>query len=92
MITELGRVPLKQTAIIQSVAQYGKMGIRLMELGFVPGSRVVPLFCGSPGSPIAYEIRGVVIALRRSESMKIWVSVCDDEKKGGKGHGGVLSS
>ena len=52
----------------------------------------MPLFCGIPGSPIAYEIRGVVIALRRSESMKIWVSVCDDEKKGGKGHGGVLSS
>jgi ferrous iron transport protein A len=46
---------------------------RLLELGFVPGTPV--LRCeGTPGGdPLAYLVRGAVLALRRSDARHIQV-------------------
>lgn len=41
---------------------------RLMELGLVEGTRVCCLQQAPAGDPVAYDIRGAVIALRRRDA------------------------
>lgn len=46
---------------------------RLLDLGFVPGTRVEVLFASPLGDPVAYRVEGAVVALRRGVAR--WVSV-----------------
>ena len=57
----------------------GRQRHRLMELGFLPGAEVKMLFAAASGDPIAYQVRGSVIALRGNDAAKIDLA----EKRGG---------
>lgn len=46
---------------------------RLLDLGVVPGSQVEADFTSLSGSPVAYRIRGSLIALRREQADKILI-------------------
>lgn len=46
---------------------------RLLDLGLIPGTKVKSIRKSPLGDPIAYEIRGAVIALRKEESSQIFV-------------------
>lgn len=46
---------------------------RLLDLGLVPGTRVDVLFCSPLGDPVAYRVRGAVVALRAAVAR--WVTV-----------------
>jgi DtxR family transcriptional regulator, Mn-dependent transcriptional regulator len=46
---------------------------RLLDLGVVPGTRIVPELVSTSGDPVAYRIRGAVIALRREQAA--WIEV-----------------
>jgi DtxR family Mn-dependent transcriptional regulator len=46
---------------------------RLLDLGVTPGTRVDCLFAGLAPEPMAYRIRGAVIALRREQAAEILV-------------------
>ncbi len=46
---------------------------RLMALGFVPGALVRALLESPWGDPVAYEICGAVIALRRADARQIGI-------------------
>jgi DtxR family transcriptional regulator, Mn-dependent transcriptional regulator len=46
---------------------------RLLDLGAVPGTVIVPELVSASGDPVAYRIRGAVIALRRHQAE--WVEV-----------------
>ena len=48
---------------------------RMLDLGLISGTRVEALQKSPSGDPIAYEIRGAVIALRSEEASKILVEV-----------------
>ena len=62
------------TAEIQALETCGEMRRRLLDLGFVPGAQVKPLFRGSANDPTAYLISGAVIALRREDAAGILVN------------------
>ncbi len=47
---------------------------RLAELGFIPGGQVRVLHIAPSGSPVAYYIKGSVVALRTCDSSRIWVN------------------
>ncbi|NPA45984.1 MAG: DNA-binding protein [Chlorobi bacterium] len=51
---------------------------RLLDLGFVPGTRVWVYLVSPLGEPVAYHVRGSHIALRREQSDKILVELCRD--------------
>jgi len=51
---------------------------RLLDLGFVPGTRVWVYLISPLGEPVAYHVRGSHIALRREQSDKILVELCRD--------------
>ncbi len=64
----------------------GAMRRRLLDLGLVEGTTVECLHRSMWGDPAAYQIRGAVIALRRSDGDGILVSALP-EPEGGKRHG-----
>jgi Fe2+ transport system protein FeoA len=44
-----------------------------MDLGFLPGTTVVKEYTGAAGDPIAFLVRGSLMALRRSQAEYIFV-------------------
>lgn len=44
---------------------------RLMELGFVPGSRITAMFSAPGGDPCIYRVNGCEIALRLETARKL---------------------
>ena len=46
---------------------------RFMDLGILPGTVITVEFTGPGGEPVAYRIRGAVIALRKEQSHHIYV-------------------
>ncbi len=58
-----------------SPACQGPQRRRLLDLGVVSGTEIVPELVSSGGDPVAYRIRGALIALRREQAE--WVEVAD---------------
>ncbi len=56
---------------------------RLLDLGLIPGIEVRAVMMSPLGSPMAYEIRGSIIALRLEDASKIIVKQ-DKEKENEK--------
>lgn len=52
---------------------------RLMDLGFLPGTHIENEMPSAGGDPIAYRVRGSVIALRKSQAQ--WISVCRQDSE-----------
>lgn len=48
---------------------------RLLDLGFVPGTEVVVEMISPAGDPVAYRVRGAVVALRREQAERIRVQI-----------------
>ena len=70
MIT-LNKMPLNSCGEIASLDLKGNLRRRFLDLGFTIGSKVVPAFKSPSGDPIAYIVRGTVIALRNDDAEKI---------------------
>ena len=62
-----------QSAVVCEIKTKGAMRARLLDLGLIPGTKVQCLLHAPSGSPIAYNIRGAEIALRRKDAAKISV-------------------
>ena len=46
----------------------------MLDLGFIPGAPVSALQAAPWGDPVAYGVRGAVIALRREDARRILIS------------------
>jgi ferrous iron transport protein A len=46
---------------------------RLLDLGLIPGTVVEAIGKSPAGDPVAYRIRGAVIALRREEGRRVFI-------------------
>ena len=67
----LSNLPLGRKGRIMSLEAHGKDRRRMLDLGFVQGTTVEALHLSPSGDPIAYFIRGAVIALRDEDARKI---------------------
>ncbi|MCL2678322.1 MAG: ferrous iron transport protein A [Clostridiales bacterium] len=74
-IITLHDLPLGKTAIIKEIRNEPDLRIRLTELGFSRGAAVRALQRSPSGDPVAYEIKGTVIALRAGETRQILVEL-----------------
>lgn len=72
---KLSELPQGASAVVFSLENGRAVNDRLAELGFYPGADVKALFSAVFGDPRAYLVQDAVIALRRSESEKIFVSI-----------------
>lgn len=70
---ELTRLPMGRAAEVISIGTEGLTRNRLLDLGLVPSTIVEAIRESPAGDPVAYRIRGAVIALRSEESRQITV-------------------
>jgi len=52
---------------------HGPQRRRLLDLGFVPGTEVTAEMRSAMGEPMAFRVRGALIALRREQAAAVWV-------------------
>ena len=69
----LSRLPLGKPARVLSLSAAEPLKGRLLDLGFVPGSEIVPLFAAPLGDPRAYSVCDTVIALRQRDAATVAV-------------------
>ncbi len=77
MIIALDDVPPKCEAKLEYIRAEDSFRTRMMELGFIQGTKIKVMYEGVTGGTRAYEIRKIVIALRNSDAAKIYVSVSE---------------
>lgn len=61
------------SGIIRDVKLSGAIRRRLYDLGLIKGTKVSCVIKSPNGNPIAYNIRGAIIALRNSDTDKIFI-------------------
>jgi Fe2+ transport system protein FeoA len=75
-------IPLAQLApgahaVIESVDATTAIGRRLADLGFLPRTPICVVRRAPLGDPVAYELRGYRLCLRRAEALRVWVIPTD---------------
>ncbi|MBO8158925.1 FeoA family protein [Thermosyntropha sp.] len=69
----LSDLKVGQKGIIDLVDLDGSIKRRLLDLGFVPGTEIKSVRKSPAGSPIVFELRDTLIALRKKEAYQIFV-------------------
>jgi ferrous iron transport protein A len=69
----LNFLPVGKKAKVKSLTSNGPIRRRMLDLGLVADTEVEALQKSPAGDPVAYFIRGAVIALRSEEASKIIV-------------------
>jgi ferrous iron transport protein A len=70
----LNQLPVGVKASVVSLDANGSARRRMLDLGVIGGTEIEPLYKSPSGNPVAYRIRGAVIALRSDVSGKILVT------------------
>ncbi len=73
----LDELNIGQLARIQQVLD-SPFKEKLQEMGCVPGVLIQPIFKAPFGDPIAYDIEGYTLSIRKSEAKNITVKPLDD--------------
>ncbi len=69
----LSRLPLGKPARILSLSSPEPLRGRLLDLGFVPGGEITPLYAAPTGDPRAYLVCDTIIALRQKDAADVAV-------------------
>lgn len=73
---KLKEANLNSVVRVININARGELRRRFFDLGIIEGTNIEVLFKGPFGDPVAYSIRGTVIALREEEGEKIEVIDC----------------
>lgn len=63
-------------AKVMSLQAEGAVRRRMLDLGVIQGTQIASLYKSPSGNPVAYMIRGAVIALRADVAKSILVQEC----------------
>lgn len=77
-IVPLSCIPIGLSAEIASIKPNSKNRERLLELGFTKNTEITPLHVSPAGDPIAYCVRGAVMALRREDADNILIKIKEE--------------
>ncbi|MGE5810183.1 MAG: FeoA domain-containing protein [Ignavibacteria bacterium] len=77
----LSSLEIGEDAVVIGISKAcrGQQRRRLMDLGVVPGSKITAELKGVGGDPVAYNIRGATIALRKEQAKQIYIKVSKEE-------------
>ena len=73
---KLKEANLSSVVRVININARGELRRRFFDLGIIEGTNIEVLFKGPFGDPVAYSIRGTVIALREEDGEKIEVIDC----------------
>jgi len=68
-----------QAGTVAALHSTGPERRRLMDLGLVPGTRVVAEMSSPLGDPVAYRVRGALVALRAQQARLITITEPESE-------------
>ncbi len=71
----LSKLPVGQKGRVAMLVAEGALRRRMLDLGLIIGTVVEALLKSPAGDPVAYAIRGAVIALRSEDAGKILVQI-----------------
>jgi ferrous iron transport protein A len=71
---KLTNMPIGESGKVLHLTCQGQKRRRLLDLGLIPGTTVEAKRKSPSGNPIAYLIRGTVLALRKEETNLVKVS------------------
>ncbi len=71
----LDKLDINKIATISNLDCKGDLRRRLLDLGLVNGTNIIAIFKSPMGNPIAYEVRGTIIALRKEDSRLINIQI-----------------
>jgi Fe2+ transport system protein FeoA len=74
-----------QSGVVETLDLSGPARRRLLDLGFIPGTRVVAEFTSPLGDPTSYRVRGALIALRRDQAREIGIRLLQLAEAAGDG-------
>lgn len=75
----LNQIPIGKRCRVAQLNSTGSIRTRLQDIGMVQGTELIPLMKSCAGDPVAYLIRGTVIAIRNQDSSSILVEHSDEE-------------
>lgn len=73
-IKNLTSLNIGETAKIKEIRAIGSIRRRLLDIGFTPGALVECVLKSPQADPVAYKIRGSIIALRNEDSDTVIIS------------------
>ncbi|MBQ3145419.1 MAG: ferrous iron transport protein A [Clostridia bacterium] len=73
--TSLDKLEINKFAKISALNCNGDLRRRLLDLGLIHGTTIKAILKSPMGNPIAYEVRGTTIALRKEDSkfISVWI-------------------
>ncbi|MBX6423017.1 FeoA family protein [Thermosulfurimonas sp. F29] len=75
-LTTLDELRTGEEGTIVKILGNGAFRQRLLEMGFLPGTRVRVIRYAPLEDPVEYEIKGYHVALRHEEAAKVLVEKC----------------
>lgn len=69
----LSNLKLNTCGYIKEINCNNSIKRRLLDLGLVPNTKIVPILKSVSGDPIAYEVRNIILAIRKQDADKIIV-------------------
>ena len=67
----LDKLPISHEAVIAQVGGEGPLRCRLLDMGRIPGSRVMVTKVAPMGDPIELHLRGYTLSIRIEDAQKI---------------------
>lgn len=67
----LEQLPIGKNAVITSVGGEGALRCRLLDMGLIPGTRIVIKKIAPMGDPVEIRIRGYELTIRMDDARKI---------------------
>lgn len=72
-ILNLSQLPLNATGVIKDVKCDGNIKRRLLDMGLVKGTKIIPVLVSPSKDPRAFFVRGTIIAIRKEDAEKIQI-------------------
>lgn len=79
METTLNKLPINKIGIIKKLNSNETIKRRLLDLGMVKNTIIKTLYKSPLGDPVAYLMRGSVIAIRNDDAKNIFIIIKDDD-------------
>ncbi len=70
-IENLSQLPLNQNGRIENVECNEGIKRRLLDMGLVKGTNIIPVLVSPSGEPRAFLVRGTIIAIRKEDAKDI---------------------
>ena len=67
----LNSLELDDIGIVKKINVPGSIKRRLLDMGFVKGTKITPVLVSPSKDPRAFEVRGTIIAIRKEDAKKI---------------------